>query len=128
MSDTVRENVTVNAWSPKSCPAITFDEDDRDEDAHRRHRARDDRLPHLTRRPHARPRRSPSPSSRFLWMASSTTMELSTSSPIPSVMPPSDMMLSEISKTNIKKNVAMTETGIEIADDDASTSSPAKRA
>ena len=47
-------------------------------------------------------------------MDSSTTIELSTRSPMPSVMPPSDMMFREIPETNMRKNVATTETWIEI--------------
>ena len=54
-----------------------------------------------------------SPSSRFRWIDSSTTIELSTSRPIPRVRPPSDMMLSEMPETYIKKNVAITEIGMD---------------
>jgi len=40
-------------------------------------------------------------------------MELSTSMPMPSVSPPSDMMFSEMSSRYMTRNVAMTEIGIE---------------
>jgi len=46
---------------------------------------------------------------------SSTTMELSTSMPIPKVSPPSDMMFSEIPIRYISTKVAMTDSGILVA-------------
>ena len=57
---------------------------------------------------------SDSPSSLRRWIDSSTTIELSTSRPIPSVRPPSDMMLSEIPEMYIRKKVEITDTGIAI--------------
>ena len=56
-----------------------------------------------------------SPCSLFRKMFSSTTMALSTSMPTASAMPPSDMMLSEISFAYISKKVPMTEIGIATA-------------
>ena len=46
---------------------------------------------------------------------SSTTMELSTSMPMPSVRPPSDIRLSEMSSSYRRMNVASTESGIDSA-------------
>jgi len=46
-------------------------------------------------------------------MASSTTMELSTSMPIPRAIPPSDMMFSVRSVWYIRANVAMIEMGMD---------------
>ena len=57
---------------------------------------------------------SPMPWWRLRWIASSTTIELSTSMPTPSERPPSDMMLSETPELYIRKKVATTETGIEM--------------
>ena len=47
-------------------------------------------------------------------MLSSTTIELSTSIPMPSAMPPSDMMLRVRSVEYMRLKVATTDTGIEI--------------
>ena len=52
------------------------------------------------------------PSSRCRWIDSSTTMELSTSIPIPRASPPSEMMLRVISKENMRKKVMITEMGM----------------
>ena len=56
-----------------------------------------------------------SPSLRRRKIDSRTTMELSTSMPIPSVRPPRDMMLSEMSRRYMHMNVAMTDRGIDVA-------------
>ena len=53
-----------------------------------------------------------SPSSRQRKMLSSTTIELSTSIPIPRANPPSDMILSDTSNMYIGAKVAMIDTGI----------------
>ena len=45
-------------------------------------------------------------------MLSSTTMELSTSMPMPSASPPSDMMLSDTPPRNMRKKLATTDMGI----------------
>ncbi len=55
------------------------------------------------------------PRSRARKIDSSTTMELSTSIPMPSVSPPSDMMLSETSRRYMSMNVAITEIGMDVA-------------
>jgi hypothetical protein len=47
-------------------------------------------------------------------MFSSTTIELSTSMPTASAMPPSDMMFNETPFVYISRNVPITETGIAI--------------
>ena len=54
----------------------------------------------------------PSPCSFLRTMFSRTTIELSTSMPTASAMPPSDMMFSEMSLVYISRNVPMTDTGI----------------
>ncbi len=54
----------------------------------------------------------PSPSTRQRKMLSSTTMELSTSMPMPRASPPSDMMLSVMPPMNIGTKVATTEIGM----------------
>ena len=56
--------------------------------------------------------RRSSPDSWRRTMLSSTTTALSTSMPTASAMPPSDMMLSVMSKAYISTNVPSTETGI----------------
>ncbi len=56
-----------------------------------------------------------SPPWRRRWIASSTTMESSSSMPTPSASPPSDMMFSESPICCITKKVAITETGMAIA-------------
>ncbi len=53
-----------------------------------------------------------SPCSFLRTMFSRTTIELSTSMPTASAMPPSDMILSETSLTYISRNVPITDTGI----------------
>ena len=88
-----------------------LDEDDRHEDADRGQRAGDHRPRHLAGSLDGR-LDLVEPWSRRRWIASSTTIELSTSRPMPRVSPPSDMMLSEIPETYIRKNVAITEIGI----------------
>ena len=60
-------------------------------------------------------RNSEAPAWRRRKIDSSTTMELSTSMPMPRVSPPSDMMLSEMSILYMAMNVAMTEIGIDVA-------------
>ena len=64
---------------------------------------------------------------RFVLIASSTTIELSTSRPIPSVMPPRDMMFSDTPETNIRKKVPTTEIGIEMPMISVERSSPRNR-
>ena len=58
---------------------------------------------------------SESPASRRRAMFSSTTMALSTSSPIASAMPPSDMMFSDRPANCIGRKVTITEIGIATA-------------
>ncbi len=58
-------------------------------------------------------RNSPRPSCRFRKIDSSTTIELSTSMPMPSVRPPRDMTFSEMPSRYISRKVATMEIGIE---------------
>jgi len=55
---------------------------------------------------------SPTPLSLYRWIDSSTTMELSTSIPIPKAKPPREMMFREIFEEYIRKNVMTTEMGM----------------
>ena len=52
------------------------------------------------------------PATRWRSMLSSTTMELSTSMPMPSASPPSDMMLRDTPPRNMRKKLAITEMGM----------------
>ena len=53
------------------------------------------------------------PSFRNRSILSRTTIELSTSIPMPSASPPRDIILSDTSKLYIRKNVAITDIGME---------------
>ena len=112
-NDTTSEKATVRAWSRKSCAATpsTKTIGTKTQIVVR--------VEAVMARPTSEvPIRAASttsrPSSRLRCTASSTTMALSTSSPTPRVRPPSDMMLSEIPATYMRKKVATTDTGIEI--------------
>ncbi len=103
--------MTVSAWSPKSCPAIPSTKTiGTKTQIVVNVEAITARATSLA--PASAAASSPIPSSRFRWIASSTTIELSTRRPIPRVRPPSDMMLSEMSEAYIRKKVATTEIGM----------------
>ena len=106
-----REKVTVSAWSPNSCPATPSTKT-----IGTKTQIVVSVLAVTARPTSPAPCRAAStssrPESRRRWIDSSTTIELSTSRPMPRVNPPNDMMLSEMSDSIIRKKVAITETGI----------------
>ena len=112
-SDTSSEKVTVRAWSPNIWPATPST------NTIGTNTQTVVMVLAITARPTSEaPARAasttPRPWSRRRWIASRTTIELSSRRPMPSVMPPSDMMLSDTPATYIRKKVATTETGMEI--------------
>ena len=116
VSDTTREarseNDTVSAWSRNSCAAIPST------NTTGTNTAIVVRVEATTARPTSEAPRCAataplSPRSRLLKIASSTTIESSTSMPTPSARPPSDMTLSVVPVWYIRKKVAMIEIGID---------------
>ena len=108
---TSSEKVTVSAGSTKSCPAMPLT-NTTGMNTHSVVRVAATTAP-PTSAPPARAAVARSAAAlRWRSMLSSTTMELSTSMPMPSASPPSDMMLSDTPPTNMRKKLAITEMGI----------------
>ncbi len=102
---------TVSAWSRKSCPATPSTKTIGKKTAtvvnvEATTGAATSTVPEIAAS------RAPAPWPRRRWIASSTTIESSSSIPTPSASPPSDMMFSESPICCITKKVPITETGI----------------
>ena len=117
VSDTTREarreKVTVRAMSLKSCPAIPSTKT-MGKNTATVVNVEAVTAPATSVVPFMAESKAFTPFSRYRWMASRTTMELSTSMPIPRASPPSEMMFREILAENIRKNVMITETGMAV--------------
>ena len=111
-SDAMSENETVSAWSRKSCAAIPSTKTTGTKTATVVSVEATTARP-TSEAPRAAATAPDSPRSRRLKIASSTTIESSTSMPTPSASPPRDMTLSVVPVWYIRKKVATIEIGIE---------------
>ena len=105
------EKTTVSAISPNTCPAMPST-NTMGKNTAIVVRVEAKTAPPTSETPRMVAALRSSPSSWQRKMLSSTTIELSTSMPIPSASPPREMMLSETSLKYMGANVATTETGI----------------
>ncbi|MBK7703729.1 MAG: hypothetical protein IPI34_13020 [bacterium] len=113
-SEISSEKVTVSAWSRKIWPATPTTTKTMGTNTATVVRVEATTAPLTSAAPRAAAAAGASPgsSSRLRWMASSTTIELSTSMPTPSASPPSDITLSDTPRPYIRMKVATIEMGI----------------
>jgi hypothetical protein len=111
ISEKTSAKVTVSAWSRNSCPAIP-DIKTIGKNTAIVVRVAAKTAPATSDVPFCADSRILSPCSFLRTMFSSTTIELSTSIPTASAMPPSDMMFNDTLLIYISRNVPITETGI----------------
>jgi len=116
VSDTSRlalsEKVTVSAWSAKSCRA-TPSTNTMGRNTQMVVSVEAVTAMPTSEAPFMAASKTPRPSSRNRWMDSSTTMELSTSMPMPRARPPRLMMFSDRSNMYMKKKVITTDSGMD---------------
>ncbi len=118
-SETSSEKVTVRAWSRKIWPATPTTTNTIGRKTATVVRVEAETAPPTSLAPPSAsaaafsPRPSAAARSRRRWMASSTTIELSTSMPTPSASPPSDITFRVTLREYIRMKVAMIEIGID---------------
>ena len=110
-SENTSANVTVSAWSRNSWPAMPLIKTIGKKTAIVVNVAAST-APATSPVPAFAASAMPRPCSRLRTTFSRTTIELSTSIPTASAIPPSDMMLSEMLFVYMSRNVPITETGI----------------